>query len=92
MIKSPILLLVYKQWGNASIDDGTTYGDFLLPISVSTVQCVLALDYDTSSTNGKTIGDYYTVTYKPNFSNGSRLRFVTKGTAIGGFSVLVICK
>lgn len=80
------------QWGNASIDEGTTYGDFPLPISVSTVLCVFALDYDTSSTNGKTIGDYYTVTYKPNFSNGSSLRFVTKGTAIGGFSVLAICK
>lgn len=80
------------QWGNASINDGRTYGDFLLPISVSDVLAVFALDYDNSSTNGTTIGDYYTVTYKPSFSNGSRLRFVTKGGAMGGFNVLVICK
>ena len=80
------------QWGNASINDGRTYGDFLLPISVSDVLAVFALDYDNSSTNGTTIGDYYTVTYKPSFSNGSRLRFVTKGVSIGGFCVFVICK
>ena len=81
-----------RQWGNASINDGRTYGDFLLPISVSDVLAVFALDYDNSSTNGTTIGDYYTVTYKPSFSNGSRLRFVTKGVSIGGFCVFVICK
>lgn len=80
------------QWGNAGIDDGKTYGNFSLPISVSNVLAVFALDLDTSSTNGATIGDYYTVTYKPEFSNGSRLRFVTKGTSMGAFAVLVICK
>lgn len=80
------------QWGNAGIDDGKTYDDFSLPISISKVLAVFALDLDTSSTNGTTIGDYYTVTYKPEFSNGSRLRFVTKGTSMGAFAVLVICK
>lgn len=81
-----------RQWGNAGIDDGKTYCNFSLPISVSNVLGVFALDFDTSSTNGTTIGDYYAVTYKPEFSNGSRLRFVSKGASIGGFSVLVICK
>ena len=80
------------QWGNSGIDDGKTYGNFSLPISASNVFAVFALDFDTSSTNGTTIGDYYTVTYKPEFSTGSRLRFVSKGTSIGGFAVLVICK
>lgn len=80
------------QWGNAGINDGKTYGDFSLPISVSNVLAVFALDFDTSATNGTTIGDYYTVTYKPEFSTGSRLRFVSKGTSVGGFAVLVICK
>lgn len=80
------------QWGNAGINDGKTYGDFSLPISVSNVLAVFALDFDTSSSNGASIGDYYTVTYKPSFSNNSRLRFVTKGAAMGGFNALVICK
>ena len=86
------LLSGIKQWGNAGIDDGKTYCNFSLPISVSNVLGVFALDFDTSSTNGATIGDYYTVTYKTEFSNGSKLRFVSKGASIGGFSVLVICK
>lgn len=80
-----------KQWGDASIDDSKTYGDFSLPISASVI-CVYALDFDTSTTNGTTIGDTYTVTYKPSFSSKSKLRFVTTGKAIGGFAVLVICK
>jgi hypothetical protein len=80
------------QWGNASINDGKSYGDFSLPLSVSDVLAVFALDYDTSSSNGTTIGDYYTATYKTAFSNNSKLRFVTKGSAMGGFAVLVICK
>lgn len=79
------------QWGDASIDDSKTYGDFSLPISASVI-CVYALDFDTSTTNGTTIGDTYTVTYKPSFSSKSKLRFVTTGKAIGGFAVLVICK
>lgn len=83
---------VSRQWGNAGINDGKTYGDFSLPISVSNVLAVFALDFDTSSSNGASIGDYYTVTYKPSFSNNSRLRFVTKGAAMGGFNALVICK
>ena len=82
----------YKQWGNAGIDNRKTYGNFSLPISVSNVLAVFALDLDTSSTNGETIGDYYTETYKPEFSNGSRLRFVTKGASMGVFAVLAICK
>lgn len=80
------------QWGNATINDGKSYGDFSLPLSVSDVLTVFALDYDTSSSNGTTIGDYYTATYKTAFSNNSKLRFVTKGSAMGGFAVLVICK
>ena len=90
--KLSILPLESKQWGNAGINDGKTYGDFSLPISVSNVLAVFALDFDTSSSNGASIGDYYTVTYKPSFSNNSRLRFVTKGAAMGGFNALVICK
>ena len=74
------------------MDDRKSYGDFSLPLAVSNVLAVFALDYDSSSSNGTTIGDYYTATYKPSFSNNSKLRFVTKGAAMGGFAVLVICK
>ncbi|WP_270456940.1 hypothetical protein, partial [Allisonella histaminiformans] len=79
------------QWGNVSFGN-STYCDWILPLQVSKVFQVLATDYDTSRTNGTSIGDKYTATYKTDFSDGARLRFATASTSMGGFSGVAICR
>lgn len=79
------------QWGNVGFDD-SKYCDWDLPLSVTSIFQVFATDYDTSKTNGTSIGDIYAATYKPEFSDGSRLRFVTYSNSMGGFSAVAICR
>ena len=79
------------QWGHVSFGN-STYCDWILPLQVSKVFQVLATDYDTSRTNGTSISDKYTATFKAGFSDGQRLRFATASTSMGGFSGVVICR
>ena len=81
----------FIQWGNVGFDD-SKYCDWDLPLSVTSIFQVFVTDYDTSKTNGTSIGDTYTATYKPEFSDGSRLRFVTYSNSMGGFSAVAICR
>lgn len=85
------LSTLFIQWGNVGFDD-SKYCDWELPLSVTSIFQVFATDYDTSKTNGTSIGDTYATTYKPEFSDGSRLRFVTYSNSMGGFSVVAICR
>ena len=86
-----MLVQFFIQWGNVGFDD-SKYCDWELPLSVTSIFQVFATDYDTSKTNGTSIGDTYAATYKPEFSDGSRLRFVTYSNSMGGFSVVAICR
>lgn len=43
------------------------YCNWVLPLAVTSVLHVFATDYDTSESNGTSVGDRYVATYKPSF-------------------------
>lgn len=68
------------------------YCDWGLPLAVKSVFQVFATDYDTSDVNGTSVGDRYVATYKPEFSDGKKLRFASASSNMGGFSGIAICR
>ena len=84
-------LLVSRQWGNVGMGSDH-YCNWVLPLAVTSVLHVFATDYDTSESNGTSVGDRYVATYKPSFSNGNTIRFATVSSNMGGFSGIAICR
>ena len=79
------------QWGNVGMGSDH-YCNWVLPLAVKSVFHVFATDYDTSESNGTSVGDRYVATYKPSFSNGNTIRFATVSSNMGGFSGIAICR
>lgn len=82
---------VSRQWGNVGMGSDH-YCNWILPLAVKSVFHVFATDYDTSESNGTSVGDRYIATYKPSFSNGNTIRFATVSSNMGGFSGIAICR
>lgn len=81
----------FEQWGNVGMGSDH-YCNWVLPLAVKSVFHVFATDYDTSESNGTSVGDRYVATYKPSFSNGNTIRFATVSSNMRGFSGIAICR
>ena len=79
------------QWGNVGMGSDY-YCNWVLPLAVTRVFQVFTTDYDTSESNGTSVGDRYVATYKPSFSNGNTIRFATASSNMGGFACIAICR
>lgn len=94
MIKSPILLLVYKQWGNGSFSYGSTYKDISLPISFpNSILCVLCSD---AISDSATSGQVESLAWNSGASTNSKIRFLANSSSsgyksLGAFTWIAVC-
>lgn len=89
MIKSPILLLVYKQWVKLGMPTGKTYDDISFPIAfASDVYQIIPIDWDTA--NITTAKEYvFTIADGKVTLTGAR---IVANASVGYYKALIIGK
>lgn len=82
--------VLYNQWINATIISPTElYCDCDLIIPMTKVLGVYTSDYDYSTNHETSEPEAYSVSYRPNFSTNTKLRFATNAY-VSAFMVLAI--